>query len=82
MILSLLNSDQHRCAFLDHLLLATKLVGVVGWVWLWPYHFKGACSGPGVESVGRSSVVLKEEVKSVEGSSVVFTKGLEDHQSY
>ena len=39
----LLNSDQHRCACLD---LATKWVGVVGWVWLWPYHFKGACSGP------------------------------------
>ena len=46
MILSLLNSDPHRCAFLDHLLLATKWLGVVGWVWLWPYHFKGACSGP------------------------------------
>ena len=30
MILSLLNSDPHRCAFLDHLLLATKWVGVVG----------------------------------------------------
>ena len=41
------SGDQHRCAFLDHLLLATKWVGVVGWVWLWPYHFKGACSGPG-----------------------------------
>ena len=41
-----INNDQHRCAFLDHLLLATKWVGVVGWVWLWPYHFKGACSGP------------------------------------
>ena len=25
-----------------------KWVGVVGWVWLWPYHFKGACSGPGL----------------------------------
>ena len=25
-----LNSDQHRCAFLNHLLLATKWVGVVG----------------------------------------------------
>ena len=37
---ALLNSDPHRCAFLDHLLLATKWVGVVGWVWLWPYHFK------------------------------------------
>ena len=44
-----LNSDQHRCAFLDHLLLATKWVGVVGWVWLWPYHFKGACSGPALD---------------------------------
>ena len=21
-------------------------VCVVGWAWLWPYHFKGACSGP------------------------------------
>ena len=40
------SGDQHRCAFLDHLLLATKWVGVVGWVWLWPYRFKGACSGP------------------------------------
>ena len=30
----------------------------------------------GVESVGRSSVVLKEEVESVVGSSVVLTKGV------
>ena len=26
--------------------LQLPLVGAVGWVWLWPYHFKGACSGP------------------------------------
>ena len=24
-------------------------VCVVGWVWLWPYHFKGACSGPDIQ---------------------------------
>ena len=28
-IVSILNSDPHRCTFLDHLLLATN-----GWVWL------------------------------------------------
>ena len=40
-----INSDRRDTD--DLLLLATKLVGVVGWVWLWPYHFKGTCSGPG-----------------------------------
>ena len=49
------SGDQHRCTFLDHLLLATKWVGVVGKVWLWPYHFKGACSGPDMNTSDTSS---------------------------
>ena len=52
------SGDQHRCPFLDHLLLATKWVGEVGWVWLWPYHFKAACSGPDREGLARAGIDL------------------------
>ena len=68
MILSLLNSDQHRWAFLDHLLLATKWVGVVGWVWLYPYHFKGACSGPVKDILGLEEGAVEEERRAGAGS--------------
>ena len=41
------SSSEHRCHISSFTWSFFLQQGcVVGWVWLWPYHFKGACSGP------------------------------------